>query len=231
MSYSLKELPAASGNVGSARTAKEIKYLVIHYTGNDGDTAANNAKYYHSNTVKASAHYFVDDSTVYRSVPDLRTAWAVGGTKWSDCPRTSGGTLYGAVTNANSLSVELCGTLGDGTRRASEATLSNAAALCAALMRQYDIPMERVCRHFDVTGKHCPAYMMDWSVWQDFRERLRTRLADNLPAAYAEEAVAWAVETGIMTGTADGDLMLTQPLTRQQFATMLWRYHKLAKKS
>lgn len=227
MSYTLVEQLAKSGNYGSSRTADKIKYLVIHYTGNDGDKAANNAKYYANNVIGASAHYFVDDTTVYRSVPDLTVAWAVGGAKWNDCAATGGGTLYGTVTNTNSLSVELCDTVKDGSYGASEATLSNAVALCVSLMKTYNIPMANVCRHFDVTGKHCPAYMMDAAVWAAFRERLQARLNDNLPADYAKEAVAWVQSAGIMSGTADGDLMLNQPLTRQQFAAMLWRYHKL----
>ena len=41
----------------------------------------------------------------------------------------------------------------------------------------------------------------------------------------AELAVEWITGEGIMHGDASGDLMLDQPLTRQQFATMLYRYH------
>ena len=105
MSYSLKEQLAASGNYGGSRTASQIKYLVIHYTGNDGDTAANNAAYYQNNVVEASAHYFVDDTTVWRSVPDLRVAWAVGGNKYASAAQTGGGTMHGIITNTNSISV------------------------------------------------------------------------------------------------------------------------------
>jgi len=75
----VKEQLANPDNYGEARTADQIRYLVIHYTGNDGDTAANNAAYYQRTVVRASAHYFVDDTDIYRSVPELRTAWAVGG--------------------------------------------------------------------------------------------------------------------------------------------------------
>ena len=60
---------------------------------------------------------------------------------------------------------------------------------------------------------------------QKSMQKLQKRAADNIPAAYAEDAVSWAVANGIMTGSADGDLMLTQSLTRQQFVTMLHRYH------
>ncbi len=74
MNRPVKELLAAPGNYGGAWTAGQIQYLVIHYTGNDGDKTAGNAAYFQSRTVGAGAHYFVDDTTVYRSVPDLRTA-------------------------------------------------------------------------------------------------------------------------------------------------------------
>ena len=82
----IKQLRANVGNCGPSRNAQAIKYIVIHYTGNDGDTAQANAKYYASTVVKSSAHYFVDANSIYQSVPDLRVAWAVGGGKYPSCP-------------------------------------------------------------------------------------------------------------------------------------------------
>lgn len=169
---SVKRLPCHRANRGGERRAEQIKYLVYHYTGNTGDRAVNNAKYYQNTVVQASAHYFVDDGEIYQSVEDLQTAWSVGGKKWADCPKTGGGTLYGVVTNGNSISIEMCGTARNGQRMASEATLERAAALGRELMEKYHIPMERVVRHFDVTGKHCPAYMMESGAWEAFKERL-----------------------------------------------------------
>ena len=52
----IRKYPANAGNVGGKRTASGIRYIVIHYTGNDGDTAMNNAKYYAGSVVKAGAH-------------------------------------------------------------------------------------------------------------------------------------------------------------------------------
>ena len=225
MSYTLREVPAAEGNCGGPRKTADIRYLVIHYTGNDGDTAANNAAYFCNRVVEASAHYFVDDTTVYCSVPDLRIAWAVGGKKYANCGEIGGGKLYGVVTNTNSISVELCGT-GEG-RSASEETLQNAVALCRELMKKYGIPLERVCRHFDVTGKLCPAYLVEEAAWKAFKKRLEEPDADNTPAPYAIEAVHWAQENGILQGDASGNLMLTQPCTRQQRAVFLHRLGKL----
>lgn len=243
MSYTLKEQLAAAGNHGGTRRASDIRYLVLHYTGNTGDTAAANAAYFQRSVVKASAHYFVDDTTVYRSVPDLTVAWAVGGTKWADCAQTGGGAMYGKITNSNSLSVELCGTAGDG--RASEATQTNAAELCRKLMAQYSIPIENVYRHFDVTGKHCPRYWMDALAWQTFKARLKTapakpddafcqqmelwlaQRAAELPSAASEAARRWAEDAGIVTGFSDGSRQYRSYCTREQTILMLYRLWKL----
>ena len=50
---------------------------------------------------------------------------------------------------------------------------------------------------------------------------------DNTPSPAHKSSVDWAVQKGIMTGDADGDLMLSQSVTRQQFCTMLLRFAKL----
>ena len=227
MSYTIKEQLANSGNYGGSRNASQIRYLVYHYTGNDGDRAANNAKYFQNNIVKASAHYFVDDTTVWRSVPDLKVAWSVGGSKYANADKTGGGTMYGVISNTNSLSIEMCDTIRNGVYQASEATLANAAALGRALMEKYGIPIENVYRHFDVTGKHCPSYLVNAQKWAEFKKRLEVKIMDNTPSPAHKEGVEWAIANGILTGNSEEDLMLSQPVTRQQMCTMLYRFWKL----
>ncbi|MFR8005880.1 MAG: N-acetylmuramoyl-L-alanine amidase [Dysosmobacter welbionis] len=227
MSYTIKEQLANSGNYGGSRNASQIRYLVYHYTGNDGDRAANNAKYFQNNIVKASAHYFVDDTTVWRSVPDLKVAWSVGGSKYANADKTGGGTMYGVITNTNSLSIEMCDTIRNGVYQASEATLANAAALGRTLMEKYGIPIENVYRHFDVTGKHCPSYLVSAQKWAEFKKRLEVKIMDNTPSGAHKEGVEWAIANGILTGNSEGNLMLSQPVTRQQMCTMLHRFWKL----
>lgn len=172
----IRKYPANAGNVGGTRAASGIRYIVIHYTGNDGDTAMNNAKYYASNVVKTSAHYFVDAMEVIQSVDDLRVAWAVGGKKYPSCPQTGGGTMYGKCKNANSISIELCDAVKNGVYAPGAKTVAQALELTKALMKKYNIPASNVIRHFDVTGKLCPAY---WSgkenagKWEkEFKSRL-----------------------------------------------------------
>lgn len=231
MSYTIKEQLANSGNYGGSRNASQIRYLVYHYTGNDGDKAANNAKYFQNNIVKASAHYFVDDTTVWRSVPDLKVAWSVGGSKYANADKTGGGTMYGVISNTNSLSIEMCDTIRNGVYQASEATLANAAALGRVLMEKYGIPIENVYRHFDVTGKHCPSYLVSAQKWAEFKKRLEVEIMDNTPSPAHKEGVEWAIANGILTGNSEGDLMLSQPVTRQQMCTMLHRLWELIERT
>ena len=169
---------AHRANYGTSRPASAIKYLVYHYTGNDGDSDAGNAGYFKNNAVEASAHYFVDDDSITQSVPDLYVAYAVGGKKWADCSQTGGGQLYGVVTNR--------------TLQATEATMARAAALGRALMDKYQIPLEQVCRHFDVTGKHCPAYLMDAGKWAQFKARLEKEDEDVKIYHWFDDMPDWA---------------------------------------
>lgn len=239
MSYTIKEQLANSENYGGSRNASQIRYLVYHYTGNDGDRAANNAKYFQNNIVKASAHYFVDDTTVWRSVPDLKVAWSVGGSKYANADKTGGGTMYGIITNTNSISIEMCDTIRNGVYQASESTLVNAAELGRELMEKYGIPIENVYRHFDVTGKHCPSYLVNVQKWAEFKKRLEDdmdiealtdgqliRLAERIQAALGKrplgETLAPELQEAVAAGITDG----SNPnafCTRAQAAVMVKR--------
>jgi len=168
MSYTVKSIQASSSNYGSTRSASAIKYIIVHYTAGSGDTAENNGNYFKNNIVKASAHYFVDKNTVVHSVDDLKVAYSVGGSKYSDCSSTGGGTMYGTITNTNSISIELC----DSVDSVPAATQTNAITLIESLMSKYGIDKNHIYRHFDVNGKHCPACLMTSSAWTAFKSKI-----------------------------------------------------------
>lgn len=213
----IKTVLANRSNYGGEREASAIEYLVFHYTGNDGDSDANNAAYYAREVVKTSAHYFVDDDSITQSVPDLSVAWAIGGEKYKSCAETGGGTLHGKARNYNSISIEMCDTVRDGTYNVTEATLQNAIDLGQMLMKRYSIPVERVIRHFDVTGKLCPAYFVDNERWEAFRARLvekdkgdKTMRYNSMTdietrAPWASETVEKLVRKGVIRGSGSKD--------------------------
>ena len=145
---------ADRSNYGGIRKLNDIKYIVIHYTANKNDTAENNCKYFQRKNVKSSAHYFIDSDNIIQSVHDNYIAWSIGGKKYSSCSETGGGTFYGRCKNSNSISIELCSDNGS----FAPGTINNAVKLVQMLRKKYHISINNVIRHFDVTGKSCPAY-------------------------------------------------------------------------
>lgn len=151
MALKFKKELAHKSNYGSTRSTGDIKYIVIHYTGNDGDTAANNCRYFQGANRHASAHYFVDGGKyVYKSVPVKSVAWSVGGFYSKS---NGAGTYYQKCTNANSVSVEMCNCVKSIPQKVFDQTVE----LTRFLMDKYNIPPSRVVRHWDVNGKDCPA--------------------------------------------------------------------------
>lgn len=154
-------------NYGSKRDTNNIKWLVIHYTANDGDSAKGNGNYFKNNKPKASAHYFVDDNVIVNSVPDNYTAYAVGGKKYNN----NGGKYYGVCTNTNSLSIELCDTKRNGKSDLSSETRKNAIELARHLCKKYKIDKNHIIMHYQVNGKLCPKYFVeDTKAWKKFKD-------------------------------------------------------------
>lgn len=158
--------PAHPSNFKSAsRGASAICYLVIHYTGNRGDTAKNNAEYFaRQSGLSASAHYFVDEAEVWQSVADKDVAWHVGAHSYR----------HPSCRNANSIGVEIC--MLDKAGAVRQGSIDAAARLVRELMAKYGVAIDRVLRHYDVTGKDCPAPMVaDAKLWAAFKTRLTSR--------------------------------------------------------
>jgi N-acetylmuramoyl-L-alanine amidase CwlA len=162
----IKVHTANRANYGRQRPTSDIKYIVIHYTANDGDTDENNGKYFANNVVKSSAHYFVDDDSITQSVPDNYVGYSVGGNRYANYKQTGGAKFYKICTNSNSISIELCDDVKNGVIYPSAKTIENALDLARLIMSKYKIPADCVIRHFDVNGKPCPAYWVDETKWK-----------------------------------------------------------------
>ncbi|MFQ7595613.1 N-acetylmuramoyl-L-alanine amidase [uncultured Clostridium sp.] len=143
----------------SSRQGSDIEYLIFHYTGNKGDTALNNAKYFNACNRNASAHFFVDDENIYQVVNLNNSAWAVGDGKGA----------YG-ILNRNSVSIEMCC---NSEGFISETTEANALELGKYLMDLYGIDLDHVVRHYDASRKICPNWTNNnWERWLNFKSKL-----------------------------------------------------------
>lgn len=215
---------AHRGNYSPGRT-QPIEYIVVHYTANTGDTAQNNLDYFARTKTGTSAHYFVDENEVCQSVQDTDTAWHCG----SNNPR------HPYCRNANSIGVEMCNSVGG----VPEAVRARTAAFVRQKMKEYGIDSSHVLRHYDVTGKRCPAPWVDNPAeWMEFKKMLEedddmsyeqfeqymnrylternAKPADDWAKPYIQEAI----DAGVMTDVG-GTIQSPQGfVTRQELAVV-----------
>ena len=194
-----------AGNYAAGRSGP-VEYIVIHYTSNQGDTAKNNADYFAREKVGASAHYFCDENEIWQSVKDSDTAWHCGAKTYRhpDC------------RNANSIGVEIC--MNDKTGAVRQGSIATAAELVCYLMQRYGVPVDRVIRHYDVTGKYCPGPMVDDpALWTAFKQSLTQTEDDSVRYKYYDDMPDWAqptvsklVKKGYLKGEGSGVLNLTE---------------------
>ena len=200
MSISITKQTSYSNTTGY--TNRPINYIVVHYTAGStskAGSARNTAIMFSNPTVYASADYIVDDETIVQFNPDIRNrfCWHCGDNKNA---YSMGGKFHGKCTNANSIGIEVCST--NPNWQASDQAnckkwsftdkvVAKAAELVKYLMQTYNIPIDRVIRHYDVTGKLCPG-IIGWNEdsgnakkWEQFKTQLtgavsKTTAADTI---------------------------------------------------
>ena len=138
-----------------------VKYIILHYTGNRGDTAKNNADYFYGGNRGASAHYFVDPNSIWQVVEDYNGAWHIGNSVHSP-------------TNRNSIGIEMCC---QSNGEVSSQTEQNALELTLYLMKKYNVPISNVWTHYECTrggeNKICPNWSSNnWARWKNFKNKL-----------------------------------------------------------
>lgn len=203
MKINFKESNTANFSRGRSQ---KVKYLVIHYTSNNGDTAKNNADYFAREDVGASAHYFCDESEIWQSVKDTDTAWHCGAKTYK----------HPECRNANSIGIEIC--MNDKNGNVRQGSIDTAAELARYLMKRYGILLANVIRHHDVTGKDCPAPMVsDPELWDAFKKPLIKEEDDEVRYKYYDDMPEWAQPTvkklmdkGYLKGEGNGVLNLSE---------------------
>ena len=173
-------------------TNKQNKYIVIHYVGAVSSAKAN-ADYFYSVNRQASAHYFVDENEIWQVVKESDRAWHCG---------TNGTYYHQECRNSNSIGIEMCCYNNNGILDISDKVIEKTIELTKELMAKYNIPVENVLRHYDVTHKCCPApFVNDESRWNNFKTRLVPK-ADIQYKVHIQD-IGWTdwEKTGELAGT------------------------------
>lgn len=146
MAYSILFKQCGGDHMTRGRS-RAIDRIVVHFTATLA-SARNNATYFTRNEGQgASAHYFVDDISpeIYQSVAEGDTAWHAG--DWQ--------------MNCRAIGIEVVSAGED----FSDVEVDKLSWLVQRLMDKYGIGAAGVIRHYDVTGKRCPAPYVAASKW------------------------------------------------------------------
>ncbi len=162
-------------NFTDKNDVKRIKYIVIHYFGSLG-TAEAVANYFANAYRGASAHYSLDEGeNIYQSVEDEDIAWHCG---------TYGTYYHPDCRNSNSLGIEVRPhKVNTKSMLASDTDwyfkpeiIDRLVEFTKYLMKKYNVPADRVIRHYDVTHKICPnPFVVNAAAqaeWVKFKQRL-----------------------------------------------------------
>ena len=134
---------------------EQVKGIVVHYTGNPGTTAVQNRNYFEglaeSKKTKASSHYIIGlGGEIIQCIPLNEISYASND------------------RNIDTISIECCidNEMGKFTKKTYDALIE----LTSWLIGQYQLDIDSVIRHYDVTGKNCPKYFVEHpSAWEDFK--------------------------------------------------------------
>lgn len=147
----------------TARTGivlEDINNIVIHYVGNPNTTAENNRNYFDNPTTTVSSHFVVGlQGEIIQCVPIYERSAASN------------------HRNKDTISIETCHP--DESGKFNEATYNSLVKLTAYLCYEFDLKVDDVIRHYDVTGKICPKYYVEnESEWNNFKKDVEKAIDD-----------------------------------------------------
>ncbi len=135
--------------------------IVIHNTANDAP-AKNEISYMHSNNKEVSFHIAVDDLEAVQGIDLNRNTWNAGD-----------GNGKG---NREGIAIEICYSKSGGERWLK--AVDNAAQVTAQLLEQYGWGIDKVTKHQDYNGKHCPHRILDEYGWDNFLNLVRAKMGE-----------------------------------------------------
>lgn len=237
-----KKLFLTLGRGGRPGTKITPKALVIHWTANtnSGADAIANRNYFENHPQdKVSAHYIVDDRQIVQCVPEDEMAYHVGAKKYTSLALRE----LGEYPNRVTIGIEMCvNSDGDFTK-----TYMNTVEFAADILKRRGWGVDRLLRHYDITGKDCPRFFVDDAAakrygfenaaagWAKFRQDAeRLLLAKEVLTLFKDAGNHWAKESierlgklGIVKGDEQGNFNPDKPITRAEVVVLLDRLLKL----
>lgn len=142
-------------------------YVTVHNTGNisKGAGAKNHANYVKSESAAnapVSWHYTVDDTEIYKHLPEEESAYHAGDGNGDG--------------NRKSIGIEICMNSDGDLLKATD----NAVELVADICKRNNIPISNVKQHYDWSKKNCPQLIREGKPydWNTFIAKVKKLLTD-----------------------------------------------------
>lgn len=131
--------------------------IVVHWVANPGATPSLVRDYFASVSRYASCHYIIGiDGEVLRIIPDDEVAYHAGP---SDLTKEATRRRLGGLPNWRTIGIEVCHSDWEG--RFSDKAMEALISLTARIVRKAGIDVRNILRHYDCTGKDCPAWYVE----------------------------------------------------------------------
>jgi len=155
----------------------EVRAIIAHWTANysRGANAMANRNYFNLGSRHASAHYIVDTNEIVKCLPHNEMAYHVGALKYKPFRDEI---CRGSNPNRFTIGYELC-INADGNLTK---TIEHSRYLAAWLLSTFNLPIDRLARHFDITGKNCPAFFVNGPTGQQEWEKYKQSVSDLIPS-------------------------------------------------
>jgi len=155
-----------------ARKLKGVKGIVLHYTASPRASAKNIRDYFDGTCIRqeryASAHIAVDEKEAIQLIPFDEVAYHAN----------DGGRCYpkelGDNANFTTIGVEMCV---DANMNITEKTFQNTVDIVVQLCKLFGLSAKNLYRHFDITGKNCPAgWVKNPKEFERFKKTVQEKL-------------------------------------------------------
>lgn len=148
----------------SGEKQNSIQYIIVHWVGNAGSSAIGNRNYFNNlattHSTSASSHYIVGlNGEIIRCIPEDEVAFHSGSYSM----------------NRKSIGIENCHP--DWNGQFNSNTYNSLVELCADICKRYNISVNNIIRHYDVTGKNCPKYYVEnENAWIQFKNDVANKI-------------------------------------------------------
>lgn len=157
---------------------KKIKGIVIHWVANPNTSAKQNRDFFEKrkdgNNDFGSSHYIIGlEGEILQAIPENEMAYHVGANEYTLIAKKE----LSAYPNDCTIGIENCHPNWIG--KFNSKTYQSLISLVVRLCKKHNLNENNVYRHFDITGKFCPAYYVsEINEWAILKNEIKEGLAN-----------------------------------------------------